>query len=428
MSPSPGRLAAARALIDLEQRGGHADEIYGRHAGGVRDAERRLGWALVLGVERNRTRIDHALNRHLSRRPRELDPPVRAVLRSAVFQLWEMDRVPERAAVHQAVEVTRALGAKRAAGLVNAALRSLLRDPDRAGAPRDPWVRHSMPRWILSRMPPKSAAAFNTEPLLAVRPRRDDLAARWAGLGVKMVVTEPPLDRTGALLVRGGEPTALPGWDEGWFAIQDAAAQAVAQLVGAEPGESVLDVCAAPGGKALALADAVGPDGKIVAMDIAEPRLAMLREEAIRLGLVGVDTVVGDATELAPSAAHAGRYDRVLVDAPCSALGTLRRHPELRWQRRGTDLARFAAAQGELLATAAQAVRPGGRLVYAVCSFAPEEGEQVVEGFLGGGGDFEREPIGDGWGTARTDRGDLATHPAQGPWDAFHAAVLRRRN
>ncbi len=426
MSPSPGRLAAARTLVDLEQRGGHADEVYGRHAGGVRGPERGLGWALVLGVERNRTSIDHALNRHLSRHPRDLDPPVRAVLRSAVFQLWRMDRVPDRAAVHQAVEVTKALGARRAAGLVNAALRSLLRHPDRAGEPEDPWVQYSMPRWILTRMPPDSAAAFNGEPVLAVRPRRPDLVDRWRELGVEVEPPPPPLDRTDALLVRGGDPTALPGWDEGWFAIQDAAAQAVALLVGAAPGESVLDLCAAPGGKTFALADAVGPPGRVVGIDISERRMSLLRTEAGRLGHEGVETLIGDALELAPAAPHRDGYDRVLVDAPCSALGTLRRHPELRWQRRGADLPRFATQQGELLGAAARAVRPGGRLVYAVCSFAPEEGEQVVESFLDGGGEFKRDPVAEDWGVARTDRGDLSTHPGQGPWDAFYAAVLRR--
>jgi len=427
MKPSPGRLAAARALVQLEQRGGHADEVYGRHAGGVEGAERRLGWALVLGVERNRTRIDHALNRHLSRRPRDLDPPVRAALRCAIFQIWALDRVPERAAVHQAVEVTRALGVPRAAGLVNAALRSLQRHPERAGDPGDPSIRHSIPRWILSRLPEGAAAAYNREPRLAIRPRTAGLAERLRAAGVEVEEPDPPLAHSGALLLAGGDPTALPGWAEGAFAVQDAAAQAVVRLLDPQPGERIVDACAAPGGKAFAIADAVGEGGRVLALDRSDERLAMLREEAIRLGCTRVDARTGDATAILPGPEHAGRYDRVLVDAPCSALGTLRRHPELRWQRRAGDLRQLAERQASLLTAAAAAVRPGGTLVYAVCSFAAEEGVGVVDGFLAREGAFERAPIDPCWGEARTVDGDLATSPEQGPWDAFYAAILRRR-
>jgi 16S rRNA (cytosine967-C5)-methyltransferase len=426
MRPSPGRLAAARALVQLEQRGGHADEVYGRHATGVEGAERRLGWALVLGVERNRFLIDHSLNSHLSRRPRDLDPPVRAALRCAVFQIWELDRVPERAAVHQAVEVTRALGAPRAAGLVNAALRSLQRSPERAGAPRDEPTQHSMLPWILQRIGPGAAAAFNCEPSLAIRPRRAGLAEELAANGVDVVVPEPPVSTTAALLVPGRDPTSLPGWTEGWFAVQDAAAQAVVQILDPRPGERVLDACAAPGGKAFAIADVVGEGGQVVALDVSAERLEMLRGEATRLGLEWVDVQTGDALERLQSADHAGRYDRVLLDAPCSALGTLRRHPELRWQRRAVDLPRFANQQLDLLRAAAMAVRSGGTLVYAVCSFADEEGVGVIGRFLEQHPTFERVPIDTAWGAARTPVGDLKTSPIQGSWDAFYAAVLRR--
>ncbi|MDP7111400.1 MAG: 16S rRNA (cytosine(967)-C(5))-methyltransferase RsmB [Myxococcota bacterium] len=426
MRPSPGRLAAARALVQLEQRGGHADEVYGQHARGVEGAERRLGWALVLGVERHRFRIDHSLNRHLSRRPQELDPPVRAALRCAVFQIWELDRVPERAAVHQAVEVTRALGAPRAAGLVNAALRSLQRSPERAGEPRDEATIHSLLPWILKRMPMGAAAAFNREPSLAIRPRRPGLAEQLARDGVELAVPEPPLDNTGALLVAGRDPTGLSGWAEGWFAIQDAAAQAVVRLLDPQPGERVLDACAAPGGKTFAIADAVGEGGHVVALDVSAERLELLRSEAARLGLERVAVLAGDALRCLGTAEHEGKYDRVLLDAPCSALGTLRRHPELRWQRRPADLPRFAALQQSLLRAAAAAVKPGGTLVYAVCSFADEEGAEVVDRFVEQHLAFERVPIGAAWGGARTPVGDLLTWPTQGPWDSFYAAVLRR--
>jgi len=416
---SDARVHAARTLTELEASGGRIEVLLDRAE--LDDAERRLAWALVMGVERRRMLLDHHLRPHLSRLPAQLDPGVRAALRCAAMQVLYMDRIPARAAVHQAVETVRALGLGRAAGLVNASLRSLLRDPGRAGEPTEPHTRHSMPRWLLRRMAPGAAEAFNREPLLALRPRSDEAAGALDGAGVEIHSAPEPVTRTGALLADPGDPTLLPGWREGWIAVQDAAAQAVVQLAGARPGETVLDACAAPGGKAFALADAVGPAGRVVAQDVSEERLAMLRDERERQGLQRVEVRCADATADVDDA-----FDRVLVDAPCSAIGTMRRHPEVRWQRREADLARHAERQLELLTAASRAVRPGGTLVYAVCSFAPEEGEQVVERFLEDSSSFTRHPIDPAWGKARTPEGDFRSWPSQGPWDAFYAAVLCR--
>ncbi len=413
---SPGRLAAVRTLIELETRGGHLEVRLDAHGRGLAGAERRLAWTLALGVERRRTWLDHHLAPHLSRPPARLDPPIRAALRAAALEVLVLDRIPARATVHQAVEMTRALKLGRASGLVNAALRSLVRDPRRAGPPPDEAVAQSMPGWLLGRMPAGAAEAFNREPPLALRPRRDGLldALREGGVEAR----EGP---AGAVLVDGGDPTALPGWAEGWFAVQDAAAQAVVQLVGAGPGDHVLDACAAPGGKALALADVVGERGRVVAADRSGERLGAMDPERRRLGIAQVEARVADLRDGAE-----GSFDAVLVDAPCSALGTLRRHPEIRWQRREDDLPRHAATQAALLDAAAPAVRAGGTLVYAVCTFSDEEGPRVVESFLAHHEAFRRVPIDPAWGAARTPAGDFASGPHQAPWDAFYAAVLRR--
>ena len=418
-SASPARVAAARVLIELEERGGRIDTLLDSE--GLDGAERRLAWALVLGVERRRTLLDHHLRPHLSRLPAQLDPGVRASLRCAAMQLLFMDRIPEHAVVHQAVESVRALGLGRASGLVNASMRSLLRDPERAGEAVKPHTAHSMPRWLLRRMVPGAAEAFNREPLLGLRLRNAAVRERMVEAGVPMHAPGDPVERVGALMVGKSDPTELPGWSEGWIAVQDAAAQAVVRLVGAHGGETVLDACAAPGGKAFALADAVGAEGQVVALDISEERLSLLRTEQRRLGADALTVRRGDVLD-----ADVGTFDRVLVDVPCSAIGTLRRHPEVRWQRREADLRRYGARQLELLRAAAGAVRPGGTLVYAVCSFAPEEAEEVVGGFLAQCGGFARTPIDEGWGSARTDLGDFRSWPTQGPWDAFYAAVLRR--
>jgi len=414
---SPGRVAAVRTLIELERRGGRLEERLAAAGRDLRGAERRLAWALALGVERRRRLLDHRLAPHLTRPPHKLDAPVRASLRSAAMELLYLDRIPARATVHQAVELARVLGVGRASGLINAALRSLSRDPDRAGVPDDPAVAHSLPRWILQRLPDEAAAAINEEPALALRPRRADLLARLVEAGVP--AREGP---AGAVLTDAGDPTALPGWDDGWFAVQDAAAQAVVQLVAARPGDRVLDACAAPGGKALALADAVGEGGSVVAVDRSAERLQQMEAERARLGITGrIEARVADVRE-----GLEGSYDAVLVDAPCSALGTLRRHPEIRWQRAQADLPRHAETQAALLAGAAPAVRPGGTLVYAVCTFTEEEGPAVARSFLEHHPAFHRVPIDSSWDSARTADGDLATGPHQAEWDAFYAVVFRR--
>ncbi len=412
---SPGRLAAVRALLQLEARGGRADEVYEEHAVGVGGPERRLGWALILGVERNRYLLDHHLAAHLKRRMNKLDPPVRTVLRCGAYQMLWMDRIPARAAVHQSVETVRMLGLGQAAGFINGALRSLDRGPNRCGEPPNPSVALSMPEWLLKRLPEEAAAAFNDEPSLALRPRVPDLMGRLTKAGVDCWPGP-----AGAVLLSAVDPTSLPGWNEGWFAVQDAASQAVAQLVGACPGERVLDACAAPGGKALALADAVGPEGSVLAVDLDPQRLAMMESERARLGLQ-VEARVGDVCRGLDET-----FDRVLVDAPCSAIGVIRRHPEIRWQRRPEELRRHAEAQARILAAAADLVRPTGRLVYAVCSFAAVEGPGVVESFLARKPEFSMDPIDESWGTARDPQGAFRSWPHLDSWDGFYAAVLRK--
>ena len=418
---SPGRLAATEALVQLEASGGPIDAVLGHHGASLEGAERRLAWALVLGVERNRLLLDHYLAPHLSRHPRELDAEVRATLRCAAVQILHMNRIPERAAVHQAVEVIKTLDLDRASGLVNASLRSLVRDPERCSAPADPWTANSMPRWLLKRMPGYAAGAFNREPPMALRPRIGGLVRKLLAGGITALDAPSHVQHTGAVLVQSGDPTVLPGWDDGWFAVQDAASQAVVRLVNAQPGEYVLDACAAPGGKALAMADAVGNQGRVTALDISPGRLAMMDGEAKRMGIRNVEPRVGDVTDVVE-----GVYDRVLVDAPCSSIGTLRRHPEIRWQRRGGDLEGNGVRQSAILHGASKAVKSGGTLVYAVCSFAPEEGPEVVERFLEGHVEFERKPISKEFGPARTEDGAFASWPHQGPWDAFFGVVMRR--
>lgn len=375
-SASPARLAAATALLAVEQ-GAHLEEaleraLPPRAAATEARSDRELAWFLAYGVERRRSHVDAALRAHLSRPLADLDPAVRTTLRVGAFEAL-FARTRAHAVVHQAVEVAKALGAGRAHGLVNAVLRKV-RPVDLTRAER---LDH--PSWLVARWDdrygPEATERWcvaNTEvpPLFLVgapggEPPADGVPAAVAGR------TVPDVWRVDAQ-----DPSRRP--DFGRFWVQDAAAVAVTDLVGDVDGARVLDACAAPGGKTLRL---LSRGARVLAADRDAGRLARVRESVQRLGWADrVETRQLDWT------GHFGElgapFDAVLVDAPCTGLGTVRRHPEIRWRRVEEDLARAASLQARILRATARVVRPGGVLVYGVCSAEPEEGEQVVTAFL----------------------------------------------
>ncbi|MEO0604770.1 MAG: transcription antitermination factor NusB [Myxococcota bacterium] len=404
---SPARLAAARALVAVEE-GAHLDAVLAEMAPAT-GADRDLSWFLAFGVTRRRGEVDAALRPRLSRPLTGLDPAVRAVLRLGAFERL-FARTKPHAVVHQAVEVMKALGPARASGMVNAVVRRVER-PDRL---RDAEA-HNLPDWLWARWVDRHGA---------------DVAGRWAEIAAEppplfVVATDPtrPLDRAPAGLVtvdgihgvaRCDAPSSRieewPGYADGSWWIQDLAAVQMADLVGTGPslqGRRVLDAFAAPGGKAFRLAS---QGARVVAVDRDPERLEKVRSGAERLGL-DLDVRTHDWSTGPDS--FGADFDAVLVDAPCSALGTLRRHPEVRWRRQPDDLDAMGARQSALLETVATLVRPGGILVYAVCSPEPEEGESVVERFLEAHRDFAVDEV-------------RQTAPPQHGEDAHYGCRLRR--
>jgi len=408
-TPTQARLLAVRVLERVERAGAYADlalhAALGRSALSVRD--RAFVTELVYGTLRWRGRLDYLLGFALERDFDKLEPLVATLLRVGAYQLVVEDRVPASAAVDQSVRCARALGAERAAGLVNAVLRRLSREAAERALPsleEDPLghLTHalSLPGWLarrwIERLGPAEAArlavASNTRPPVTLRanPQRTSREALLAELHPRHAEVRPcrhaPL---GIQLGHAGSPGQDPAFLAGRFTVQDEASQLVVELLDPRPGERVLDVCAAPGTKTSALAERVGPAGEVVALDRNERRLGLVARSSTRLGLGNVRCVAADATQPLPEAAT-GPFDRVLVDAPCSGLGTLRRNPDARWRLRPEDPARLARTQGALLERAAAALRPGGTLVYSTCTLAPEENEAVTEAFLAGcGGSFE---------------------------------------
>lgn len=338
---------------------------------------------LVQGTVRMRRALDHLLAPRVDRPLASLDADVRAALRLGAYQL--VRGVPPHAAVGETVGAAarRRPGAR---GLVNAVLRRLAADgppwPWPAGdSPEALGVRTSHPDWIVRRLvddlgPADAAAvlAADTEaPAMTLRPNPARttaglLAEELRAAGAQVAHGDLVPD---ALVVRAaGDPAALPAVVEGRATPQDQASQAVVALVGAGPGHRVLDVAAAPGGKATGLAELVGPQGLVVAADVHPGRLALVTRAARRLGLGSVAPLVADGRR---PPLRAGAFDRVLLDAPCTGLGVLRRRPDARWRVREEDVDRLAGLQRLLLAGVAPLVAPGGRLVYSVCTLTAAE-------------------------------------------------------
>lgn len=392
------RELAVGILTRVEERDAYADILLesALRAEGLEERERALLTQLVYGTLRWRGALDWRLERGLRAGLAGTEPQLRNLLRVALYQLAFLSRVPDYAAVNEAVTLAKRIGGAKKAALVNAVLRAILRDEDRFALPdreRDETaylaVRWSHPEWLV-RMWRDYIGQAELEPLLEANNEEAPLVVRVNRLKASR---EAVLERLGGL----GSPTRyapqgvrlrgiarigeLPGFSAGLYQVQGEASQLVGFLLDPKPGERVLDACAAPGGKATHLAELMGDSGEVVAADISERGLEKLRGSARRLGLKAVRAVRHDMTEPLPATWRL-RYDRVLVDAPCSGLGTLRSHPEVKWRRSPADIARLAELQKKMLREAVGALKPGGVLVYATCTLSRAENESVVEALL----------------------------------------------
>ncbi|MGH2454549.1 MAG: 16S rRNA (cytosine(967)-C(5))-methyltransferase RsmB [bacterium] len=349
---------------------------------------------ITLGTLRQRGRLDYALTAVLDRPLDGLPGPIRAILRMGLYQLLFLDRVPDAAAVDEAVGAARRHGHRGTAGLVNAVLRRLAAEGEPAppAVDADPAghlaVTLSHPRWLvqrwLERWGPEDTralcAANNAPPpsMLRVNPLRTTRERVLAALrerGMKADAGRWPE----SIRVRGSLGERLDLYRDGLVTMQDEGAMAVGRAADPRAGETILDAAAGTGGKATHLAEVMGNRGRVIALDLAPAKLRALSANAARLSIDIIEAHHLDAREA--GARFPGAADRVVLDAPCSGLGVVRRRPEIRWRIVPASLAPLATLQAQLLAGVAEAVRPGGTLLYAVCSTEPEEGEAVVRRF-----------------------------------------------
>lgn len=420
----PSALARARTKLDDER-------------------DRALAGEIATGTLRWQAAFDHVIEVFAGRPTARLDAEVLAILRISVFQLLHLDRVPAAAIVNDAVELAGKAGKRSAAGFVNALLRRVSRERAQLPLPTGPPIEFltitlSHPRWLADRWLARhgfdAAEAWerfdnNPAPLTiranTLRTTRDALAEALDAAGVSTRATQ---FATHGLIVTSGNPLLTSLARTGAFFVQDETSQLVGEFAAAAPGERVLDACASPGGKTTQMAAAMGDSGTIVAADVRGRRLDLLSRTVAESGARQVHLVQANARALPP---FRDIFDLVLVDAPCSGLGTLRRDPDIRWRRSEADLATLADAQREMIAGLATVVRPGGRLVYSTCSSEPEENESVVEGFLADHPEFRRATP--ALFAARPelaalldDQGALKTLPFRDGLEAFYAARLVR--
>lgn len=409
------REEALAVLTACRVRGAWADAALNAHLTGLSPADAGLCSRIVYGVIQNETLLDFYLSQFCSQKLDHLQPPLADVLRIGAYQILFLDRVPASAAVHTSVELARGAGRGQAAGLINAVLRRLCREKDELPAIPDRdeakylSIRYSHPKWMVKRLlallgregTEAFLSASNSQPPMAVQVNmyRFDTAQAAAALEDEGVHAEAhPWLPDCLLLSETGSLERLKGFQDGVFYVQDPAARLAVLAAAPRPGDRVLDVCAAPGGKSFAAAVAMGNKGEIVSCDIHENKLKRIREGAARLGLTSIRTEAADG-RICREEWRDG-FDLVLVDAPCSGLGILRKKPDIR-RKKADSLFALPVVQNALLENAARYVRPGGTLLYSTCTILPEENEGVTDAFLGTHPEFSRErftlpgPIGD---------------------------------
>lgn len=441
---TPARRAASEILRRVEEEGAFAAPLLASQTDVLSAEDRALCYELTLGVLRRQLWLDRVIEHFAGRASEELDAPVRRALRLGLYQLRFLTRVPASAAVNESVKLVHAARLRSAAPFVNAVLRRATREPDfdPAANVTDPLERVSVetshPAWLVARW----AEAFGLEEAEAFARANNQTAPasfrvntlragaselinelRAAGIAVAASNVAPNAWRVEGGAGASGALRRLAG--EGRIYLQDEASQLVAHVLGARAGERVLDACAAPGSKTTQIATHAEDRAHVVAGDLHEHRLRVVREACARLGVGSVTAVALNAETGLPF--EDGAFDRVLVDAPCTGTGTLRHNPEIRWRLAPENISELASVQARILSEAARVVRRGGRLVYSTCSVEREENEGVVAEFLRARGEFRQVEATPAPARLLLTSGAARTWPHRDDVDGFFVAAVERK-
>lgn len=432
--------------------GGYSDLVLDQELKLVPDLDprdRALASELVYGILRLQGRIDYALNRFCRQPLAKVEPAILDLLRLGAYQLLQLDRVPPHAAVHATVELAKAVGLHRATGFINGILRTMQREKEAISWPRvdkDPlkYMQHacSLPEWLARRrlkadgvqegvswaeamaQPAPLSLRVNT-----LKTNRDELLEQMRELRMEV---EPTCYAPEGIRIESGAAGHLHSLPGGLFQVQDEASMLIAHLLDPQPAEKILDTCAAPGGKTTHIAALTANQARITALELHEHRTELVRHGARRLGCRGIDAKTWDLREH-PDFLPVESFDRILVDAPCSGLGVLRRNPEIRWRRQEKDLNELAGLQLTILSQVVPLLKPGGLLLYSLCTDTPEESVEVVDRFLSVEPSFTRDDLRlsapDDWQELFDDQGALRTRPHRhGGMDGFYAVRFRKND
>lgn len=434
-----GREAALQVLTACRKLDAWSDGSLKAAVKGLDRREAAFASRLTYGVLQNRAMLDYYLGCYCTQSFDKLEPFVRDVLRIGAYQILLMDRVPDSAAVSQAVEMAKRHKRQRAAGFINAVLRKISQNKDQLPAiPCEDEVEYlsicySHPKWLVERLL-EILGREEAEDFLRLDNESVPMTIQRNSLKCDADVLLEDLQQAGATVINhpwlpdcwevtgAGNIEELDSFQDGWFQVQDAAAKVAALAAGAKPGDKVLDVCAAPGGKSFAAAMAMENRGQIISCDIHEHKLSLIQASAQRLGITCVETALADGRENRPE--WNGAFDLVICDVPCSGLGIIRKKPDIRYKD-PKALAGLPRVQRAILENACNYVSSGGALLYATCTILPEENDRVVEDFLRAHPDFHKEsfclP-----GSGEAADGSLTLWPQRHGTDGFYLCKMRK--
>lgn len=449
--PTSAREVALDILVRVEQQGAYSNLLLNStlQKSALSREDTGLATELVYGSISRMLTLDYVLGDFVSKGIAKLQPWVRNLLRLSLYQIMYLDRVPSHAAVNEAVNIAKKRGHQGISGMVNGVLRSVLRAGDlpvlKEGLSQEERISilHSHPLWMVRRWAAEygieaaeaMCAANNEAPAVSIRVNttmisRDQLLEQMQEAGLD---ASPSKVSPFGVVIKGGGNLALSSWySDGYISIQDESSMLVAEAVAPEPGMDVLDCCAAPGGKSAHMGELMKDSGKIYSNDLHEHKAKLIEDQAARLGLECIQTGSRDALELADSFAPAS-FDRILLDAPCSGLGVIRRKPDLKWRKQPEDVASVAVLQGELLQSVSRLLKPGGVLVYSTCTTEQAENSVIIADFLKNNPDFVSgsfsSPL---WsrleGTALAEGEGIQLLPQHFGSDGFYIARLERRS
>ncbi len=447
MSTTNPRQAAAEILIRIKREKSYADILIDLELskGALLGPDRGLMAELVYGVSRRQESLDHIINQFSSQKTDKLEYAVLTLLRLGLYQSHFLDRIPVSAAVNETVNLAK-IYSPRATGFINAVLRRADRErdaivwPDRKNDPvKFLAVYYSHPRWLveewvrqlgLAEAELLAKAMAGHAPLTlrtnTLRITREALLERLAEEGI--AVDKSRYSPDGINLLAPVNPSALRSFKEGLCTVQDESSQLAALFMAPVPGETILDACAAPGGKSTHIAQMMGNSGSLLACDIHTGKLRRIMETAERLGISIIQALPSDAAKIRHRQGDP-EFDRILVDVPCSGLGVIRRNPEAKWEKTAADVARLAALQKTILGNMADRLRAGGVLLYSTCSTMGAENEEVIDDFITSRDDFVVEDLRQifpEYAALFSGRGFFRSWPHQHGMDGFFAARLRK--